>query len=222
MLPALLAALAALPAVAQSDVAYQPVPGVVLTVHTEQAGQAPDAVLYQGPKGHYLLTREELFDRFAVDRGEEQAIYNLTDFTPAGIRHRWIHREPGVVKPYGHPSGAHEAESLIDRLGASKEEARPEAAARVRALRSRAARAGARRASLLAAESLAPGTVKDKAWLERLDSEIASATAAADQAEAELNGDADARFVRVARALRAAEYEMWKLENVLDWSPAGK
>lgn len=216
-IPGLAALLVAAPvfAFAQTDTAYTPKPGVTLVVHSLGQGHTPDGVTMTDGSATYLFTRDELFKKFAIDVGEEQTLYNIWDFTDAGVRHRATHRDSGSIYPFGHPSSVDALGEVLAKM-TGKKTAGPEASDRIQALRQRADRASARRSALLAAENLAPGTVKDKAWLERLDSEIASCRASADRAETESKAG---RFVRVARLMTDAEYEMWKLENVLDWSP---
>ena len=223
-IPGLAALLLSLPvlAFAQSDATYRPKPGATLVVHVPGKGYSPDGVTLTNAAGTFLITRDELFKRFAIDNAEEQTLYNLWDFTETGVRHRGNHRDLGEEFAYAGAESVARLEALLARMAPEKKAAAAEAAGRVQSLRSRADRSSALRSALLASETLAPGTVKDKAWLERLDSDVAAARAAADKADGELKGASEARFIRVARIMTGAEYEMWKLENVLDWSPAGK
>lgn len=167
----------ALPAAAYEGTVYEHAKATI-TAHVFLKRAVPESATYQGPKGHYLLTAEELESLSYVD-ADSGLKRDIWRFTETGIER--LDEEGGAASRWGFAQEAcvNVLEEIIGALDekTGKEQVSEELASRVKALKNRAQWAEKRRKVLAATEAAQPGYLRDPAQLDSLEKEIVAASA---------------------------------------------
>lgn len=155
-----------------------------ISAHYQGRFHNPYALTYQGPKGHYLVTADDLYS-LGWDEEERQLRHNVWRFDGAALSHQIDHRAGASKVRFADAGIIAMAESAIDELvrKKGKKQAPAELADKIKALRDRAARLETRRKALETAEAVAPGYIKDPAALAALKDDIEAAAVEAKRIE---------------------------------------
>lgn len=234
MIPLFLLALSLGAAPAAADSVYRH-PQAKLTSHHAEA-EPTSCVSYEGPRGHYLITSDDLYG-LGWDLSDMQTRYNILRWDGDALSHQPHNRAPATRHALNDASSVAAIEGVLEQLIAKKgkKKAPDELRARITKSLARAARAESRRKAFAAAESLAPGSQKDPALIAGLKDRVAAVAAetqrvedARVQVEPELDGllapgnpNPKASFYAGMGAnLALREAELARIEASLDWLAA--
>lgn len=230
----LLAVLLAAPAAADTRTTVNRHGNAKISAHTLGRFHNPYALSYEGPKGHYLVTAEDLYG-LGYDDENTQTRYNVWGFSGAALTHKVDHRAGESKVRFDNAGIVAMAETAIDELvKKGKKPAPAEFADKIKAIETRAARLETRRKALEAAEALVPGTIKDPAALAKLKDDISSAADEAKRIE-EVRVEVEPKldqlidpnnpnpkasfYAGLGHTLAEENRVLDRVQNNLDWQP---